>query len=681
MQERLKGRQFVEEHAGTHDSHAAHGDGSAGHGEGRHAGHSVAEFRRRFWVCLALTIPVLLLSESLARLVGAHPLVFPGFQAVSLALATVIYVYGGQPFFVGFVRELRQRSPGMMTLVAVAITVAWAYSAAVVLGLPGGAFFWELATLVDVMLLGHWIEMRSVGEASAAVEALSRLVPAQAHRLRPDGSIEDVPVSELQPGDRVLVRPGDKVPTDGVVGEGESSLNESMLTGESVPVHKTSGAEVIGGSVNGEGALVVEVRKTGADSFLAQVMALVRQAQASKSRSQDLADRAAMWLTIVALGGGALTFVAWLAIARAPLAFSLERAVTVMVIACPHALGLAIPLVVAISTALAAGSGLLVRSRSSFEDAHGVQAVVFDKTGTLTEGRFGVTDVLTFARTSRDELLRLAAAVESRSEHPIARGIAAEVASPPPVAGFRAIPGKGVEADVEGRHVAIVSPGHLQAIGSAEPDAAAVAHLAEQGKTVVYVLADDQPVGAIALADVIRPESREAVSALRELGVRTFMLTGDNRRVASWVAGELGLDEFVAELLPADKAAKVRDVRELHGVTAMVGDGVNDAPALAAADVGIAIGAGTDVAIESADIVLVRSDPRDIATVVQLARATYRKMVQNLAWATGYNIVAIPLAAGVLARYGILLSPALGGALMAASTVIVAVNARLLRMP
>ncbi|HEY3317967.1 MAG TPA: heavy metal translocating P-type ATPase [Coriobacteriia bacterium] len=649
-------------------------------GAGRHAGHSVADFRRRFWVCLALTVPVLVLSPTLARLLGLRPLAFPGSDIVSLVLATAIYLYGGKPFLLGLAREVRERTPGMMTLVAVAITVAYAYSAAIVFGLPGEAFFWELATLVDVMLLGHWIEMRSVGEASAALEALARLVPAEAHRLRPDGSTEEVPVSDLRPGDRVLVRPGEKVPADGAVVEGDSSLDESMLTGESVPVHKTAGAEVIGGSVNAEGSLTVEVRRTGADSFLAQVMELVRQAQASKSRTQDLADRAAMWLTIVALGGGALTFVAWLAFARSTLTFALERTVTVMVIACPHALGLAVPLVVAISTSLAAGSGLLVRSRSAFEQARGVRAVVFDKTGTLTEGRFGVTDVLTFGDASRDEVLRLAAAVESRSEHPIARGIAAEVPSPPSAENFRAIPGEGAEGDVEGRRVAVASPGYVRDAGIAEPDASAVERLAEQGKTVVYVLADGRPIGVVALADVIRPESRDAVRALRELGVRTLMLTGDNRRVAAWVAGELGLDDFFAEVLPADKAAKVREVQQREGVTAMVGDGVNDAPALAAADIGIAIGAGTDVAIESADVVLVRSDPRDIPTVIRLARATYRKMLQNLVWATGYNVIAIPLAAGVLARYGILLPPALGGAFMAASTVIVAVNARLLRM-
>jgi P-type Cu2+ transporter len=650
--------------AGMHDSH------------GEHAGHSAADFRRRFWVCLALTVPVLVLSPSLARLLGLPPAAFPGSDLVSLALATVIYSYGGRPFLLGLGRELRHRAPGMMTLVGVAITVAYAYSAAIVLGLPGEGFFWELATLVDVMLLGHWIEMRAVGEASTALEALARLVPSLAHRQLASGLVEDVPVSELVPGDRVLVRPGEKVPADGVVVEGDSSVDESLLTGESVPIRKIPGAEVIGGSINSEGSLTAEVRRVGADSFVAQVMTLVREAQASKSRTQDLADRAAAWLTVVALGGGVVTFAAWLTFAKASLAFALERAVTVMVIACPHALGLAVPLVVAGSTSIAAAQGLLLRSRPAFEAARDVRTVVFDKTGTLTEGRFAVTEVLAFGESTRDEVLRLAAAVESLSEHPLARGIAAAASTPSVATGFRAIPGQGAEADVEGRHVIVASPGYVRRSGVEEPDTEAVERLEELGQTAVYVLADGRPIGVTALADVVRPTAREAVRALRELGIRTLMLTGDDRRVAARVSAEVGLDDFVAEVRPADKAARVREVRERDGVTAMVGDGVNDAAALAEADIGIAIGAGTDVAIASADVVLVRSDPRDVVTTIRLARATYRKMLENLAWAVGYNVVAIPLAAGVLAGWGVLLPPALGGALMAASTVIVAVNAR-----
>jgi P-type Cu2+ transporter len=642
-------------------------------------GGMAADFRRRFVVCLALTVPILVLSPTLASLLGLRPLTFPGADLVSAVLATAIYLYGGRPFLTGFVGELRARTPGMMTLVAVAITVAWAYSIAVVLGLRGEVFFWELATLVDVMLLGHWVEMRATGEASRAVESLARLVPAEAHRLRDDGSAEDVPVAELRAGDRVLVRPGEKVPADGEVAEGASDVDESLLTGESRPVPKAPGDPVIGGAVNGEGALVVRVTHTGEDSFLAQVIALVRDAQASRSRTQDLADRAAAALTVVALGGGALTFVAWLAFARAPLAFALERSVTVMVIACPHALGLAIPLVVALSTAIGARSGLLVRDRGAFESARDVRAVLFDKTGTLTQGRFGVAEVLPLAGASREEVLRLAAAVESRSEHPIARALAEAVPAPPAVADFRALPGVGAEAVVDRRRVAVLSPRAASDRGVPEPPEAA--RLASAGYTLAYVLADGALVGVVALADIVRPESREAVAQLRAMGVRTLMLTGDSSAVAGRVAAELGIDEYFAEVLPAEKAARIREVRERGVMTAMVGDGVNDAPALVAADVGIAIGAGTDVAIESADVVLVRSDPRGVPALLRLSRVTYRKMRQNLGWAVGYNLVALPLAAGVLARVGILLSPAVGAALMAVSTVVVAINARLLRVP
>jgi Cu2+-exporting ATPase len=653
-------------------------DEHAGHS--RHAGHSVADFRRRFWICLALTVPVVLLSRGLPFVPVKRLVSVPGAEWIVFGLSTIIYVYGGWPFLSGFVRELRERRPGMMTLVAVAITTAYVYSAATVLGLQGMPFFWELATLVDIMLLGHWIEMRSVGEASRALEALARLMPSDAHLMSADGSSQDVPIDRLAPGDKVLVKPGEKVPADGTVADGVSSVNESMLTGESKPVEKKAGDDAIGGSVNGEGSLIVEVRKTGEDSFLSQVIELVRQAQESKSRTQDLADRAAAWLTLVALGGGALTFVVWLALGK-PLQFCLERTVTVMVIACPHALGLAIPLVVAVSTGLAAGNGLLIRSRSAFEDARGIQAIIFDKTGTLTLGSFGITDVVEFdAAFDRDRVLTLAAAVESQSEHPIAQGVVASASARLPVSGFKAIPGKGAEGEVDGAHVLVVSPGYLAEQGIAVPDPAGLERLSGQGKTVVFVVVNDKAIGAIALADIIRPESREAIERLKEAGIQTMMLTGDNRQVAAWVAGELGLDDFFAEVLPADKAAKVKEVQARGLITAMVGDGVNDAPALAQADVGIAIGAGTDVAIESADIILVRSDPRDIPTVIQLARATYGKMIQNLAWATGYNVVAIPLAAGVLYGFGVLLSPAVGAVFMSASTVIVAVNARMLRL-
>ncbi len=674
-------RSHEKAHDSGPESEERHGGGHAG--GGRHEGHSVADFRRRFWWSLILTIPVLALTSEVQGLLGApDSITFAGRDLVVFSLATVIYFYGGWPFLKGFVNDLRNRTAGMMTLIAVAISSAFLYSSLIALGaLQGVTFFWELATLVDIMLLGHWIEMRSVGEASRALEALARLLPGEAHLLGEDGSTSDVPVEQLQPGDRILVRPGEKVPADGEISEGSSSMNESMLTGESKPVEKRPGDLVIGGAVNGDGSLTVEVKKTGKDSFLSQVMELVRQAQESKSRTQDLADRAAFWLTLVALGGGAVTLFAWLAFGKG-LAFALERTVTVMVIACPHALGLAVPLVVAISTAIAATNGLLIRSRSAFEDARRVQSIIFDKTGTLTEGRFGVTDVLVYDETlSRERVLALAASVEAHSEHPIARGISESATNPPAVSDFRAIPGVGAEGVVEGRRVKVVSPGYLRDNDKSVEDQGRVDELSGEGKTVVFLVLDDAVVAAIALADIIRPESKAAVAALKDLGVQAIMLTGDNRQVAAWVAREIGLDDYFAEVLPADKAAKVREVQARGLVTAMVGDGVNDAPALAQADIGIAIGAGTDVAIESADIVLVRSDPRDIPAVIGLARVTYRKMIQNLAWATGYNVIAIPLAAGVLYSFGILLPPALAAVFMSASTVIVAVNARLLRLP
>jgi Cu2+-exporting ATPase len=643
----------------------------------------VADFRRRFWVSLILSVPVLALAPLIQGWLGVRDvLAFPGDRAIQALLATVIYFYGGWPFLRGVAAELGKRQHGMMTLIALAITVAWGYSALVALGLRGEVFFWELATLIDIMLLGHWIEMKSVLGASAALESLVRLMPAEAHLVGADGSTREVSVAELKRGDRVLIKPGEKIPTDGTIVQGQTSVNEAMLTGESTPVEKGEGATVIGGAVNGEAAITVEVQKTGDETYLSQVIAMVRQAQESRSRSQDLANRAAVWLTAVALGGGAVTLVAWLAVG-VPFPFALARTVTVMVIACPHALGLAVPLVVAVSTALSAGNGLLIRDRSAFERARALDAIVFDKTGTLTEGRFGVTEVIPLGGRSEDDLLRLAASLESQSEHPIAAGIvraAQERAMPfPAPAEFRAIPGKGAEAVVDGARVKVVSPGYLKAEGLPIDDPR-VREVAEQGKTVVYVLVESRPEGAIALADIIRPESREALARLKAMGIKAMMLTGDAAAVARWVAQELALDEFFAEVLPDQKAVKIKEVQARGLTVAMTGDGVNDAPALTQADVGIAVGAGTDVAIESADIVLVRSDPRDVTAIVDLARATYRKMVQNLWWATGYNAVAIPVAAGVLYPAGILLTPAAGAVLMSLSTVIVAINARLLRL-
>jgi len=643
----------------------------------------VADFRRRFWVSAALTIPVLILAPMIQGFLGLRgTLRFPFDSYIQWALASIIFVYGGWPFLKGLFDELRKKNPGMMTLIALAISVAYVYSSAVVFGLSGKVFFWELATLIDVMLLGHWIEMKSVMGASKALESLVQLMPSEAHRVGQSGGTEDVPVTELKPGDKVVVKPGEKVPIDGRITEGRTSINEAMLTGESKPVEKAEGDEAIGGSINGEAAFTLEVKKTGDQTYLAQVIEMVRKAQESRSRTQDIASRAALWLTIIALTAGAGTLIVWLVLGAA-FDFSLERMVTVMVITCPHALGLAVPLVVAVSTAISARNGLLIRDRSAFERAKDVNAILFDKTGTLTEGRFGVSDVIPLGDQDENELLKLAASLESQSEHPIAQGIVdgakerdIEFSAPKE---FKAIPGKGAQATVDGRNVKVVSPGYLKE-NNLQVDNEKVQEVAAQGKTVVYVLLDDQVIGAIGLADIIRPESREALRRLKAMGIQTMMITGDAEAVAQWVAKELDLDDYFAEVLPDKKADKVKEVQARGLVVAMTGDGVNDAPALTQADVGIAIGAGTDVAIESADIVLVRSDPRDVTAIVKLARATYRKMVQNLLWATGYNVIAIPLAAGVLYSVGVVLSPAAGAALMALSTVIVAINARFLHV-
>ncbi len=666
-----------------HEGHGGHG-GDGGHeGHGDHHAHMVEEFRRRFWISLALTVPILLLSPLIQGWLGIEEALagIPGQRPASFLLSTAVFFYGGWPFLTGLVDELSELRPGMMTLIGLAIGVAYVYSSAVVFGLEGEVFFWELATLIDIMLLGHWIEMRSVMGASRALEELVELMPAEAHLLDEDGGTRDVPISELEPGDRVLVKPGEKIPADGAVVEGTTSVNEAMLTGESRPVEKGEGDEVIGGAVNGEAAVTVEVGKTGEDSYLSQMIDLVEEAQATRSRTQDLADRAALWLTLVALTAGAVTLAAWWGFAGRALPFSIERMVTVMVITCPHALGLAIPLVVAVSTALSARNGLLVRDRSAFERARELDAVIFDKTGTLTEGRFGVTDVFSLGERSPEEVLRMAAALESRSEHPIAAGVVRGAEARGIEVGaadeFSAIPGKGARGRVRGLDVKAVSPGYLEEHGLGVSDAR-VEEASGEGKTVVYLLVDGEVEGAIALADVVREESRDALRRLREKGVRVMMLTGDSEDVARSVARELALDDYFAEVLPDEKQEKVREVKARGLRVAMIGDGVNDAPALVEADVGIAIGAGTDVAIESADIVLVRSDPRDVAAIVELADATYRKMVQNLWWATGYNVFAIPLAAGVLYGAGILLSPAVGAVLMSLSTVVVAVNARLL---
>jgi len=656
-----------------------HGSQSSPHqaGAGAHV-HDLEDFKKRFIISTIITIPILLLSPVIQSFFGFQ-FDFPGSLYVTLVLASIVYFYGGYPFLKGIFRELRAHTPGMMTLIAVAISVAYFYSAAVVFGLEGEGFFWELATLIDIMLLGHLIEMRSVLGASRALEELVKIMPQEAHLLKDHDTIT-VKVSELQPGDRVLIKPGEKVPVDGVIVEGLSNVNESLLTGESKPVSKHPGDKVIGGSMNGEGSVIAEVKKTGKETYLNQVITLVRQAQESKSRAQDLANRAALFLVIIALGVGVITFAGWILLGEGT-GFAIERAATVMVIACPHALGLAVPLVVAVSTALAAKSGLLIRERQAFERAKDVQAIVFDKTGTLTEGVFGITDILPLGHLSESEIVQMAASLETNSEHPIAQGIVKKAEdqhiSLVRTENFHAIPGKGIEAIVAGRNVKVVSPGYMKE-NHIEISDQRIDTIIRQGKTVVFLLEDEKPMGVLALADIIRKESKEAIIRLKSMGIRCMMLTGDNRFVAQWVAEEIGLDEYFAEVLPHEKSEKIKEIQKRYTV-AMVGDGINDAPALVQADVGIAIGAGTDVAVESADIVLVRSDPRDVADIIGLSKRTYAKMAQNLVWATGYNAFAIPLAAGVLIGYGILLTPAMGAVLMSASTVIVSINARLLK--
>lgn len=679
------------EHSHHHEHHRhnaanvqVQGKGGAKHSHHHdHHAHMVEDFRKRFWVSLILTIPILALSPMIQEFLGlGEALRFPGHYYVLWAFSSIVFFYGGFPFLKGLVDELKGLKPGMMTLIALAISVAYFYSSAVVFGLRGMGFFWELATLIDIMLLGHWIEMKSVMGASRALEELAKLMPSTAHKLDKNGNIQDVPIESLVSGDRILVRPGEKVPADGLVVEGLSAVDESMLTGESKPVSKQAGAKVIGGAVNGEGSLTVEVKKTGKESYLNQVIELVRQAQESKSKTQDLANRAAVILTFVAIIGGSATLAAWLSFSDQDFAYAIERAVTVMVIACPHALGLAVPLVVAVSTAIAATNGLLIRDRAAFERSRNIDAIIFDKTGTLTQGKFGVTDTLTFdPNVSKDDVLAFAAAVEVHSEHPIAKGIVASTQNKKSVSGFKAIPGKGAEGKVEGKTVSVVSPGFLREnkiqVGSQQNE---IEKLSSQGKTVIYVLFDGKLAGAIALADIIRPESKSAIASLQSQGIKCMMLTGDNKLVAKWVAEEIGLDEYFAEVLPHQKAEKIKEVQGRGLTVAMTGDGVNDAPALAQSDVGIAVGAGTDVAIETADIILVRSNPKDVAAIIGLAKATYKKMIQNLWWATGYNVIAIPAAAGVLYKFGIILSPAIGAIFMSLSTVIVAFNAKALKL-
>jgi P-type Cu2+ transporter len=642
---------------------------------------AIRDYRRRFRISLIITIPILILSPVIQQFLGlGDNLRFGGDIYVLFVLSSAVYLYCGYPFLKGFIDEIKSRSPGMMTLIAVAITAAYVYSSAVIIGLPGEIFFWELATLIVIMLLGHWLEMRSIMTASSGLEELARLLPSKVHKLEPDNSTSDVPLDDLKTGERVLIKPGEKIPVDGIVLSGESSVNEALLTGESAPVPKVKNNTVIGGSVNGEGSIKVEVRKTGADSYLAQVTDLVRQAQASKSRTQNLANRAALILVLIALFGGVFTLIIWTGIIGQSFVFGLTRMVTVMVIACPHALGLAIPLVVAVSTYIASKSGLLIKNRDAFEEARNIQVVLFDKTGTLTQGKFGVIDIITFNdETNSEELLKYTASIEHLSEHPVGKGIATSAKEIYPVEKFQSIPGRGVKGLVNGKEVMAVSPGYLKE-NHYEVNDEKLNQLASQGKTVVFVLINGKLAGAIALADIVRPESRQAIGELKAMGISCMMITGDNRQVAQRVAQEIGLDEYFAEVLPEDKAEKVKEIQKRGKRVAMTGDGVNDAPALAQADVGIAISAGTEVAVSTADVVLVNSNPMDVVKIIKLSRVTYRKMIQNLIWASGYNIIAIPLAAGVAYSAGVVLEPALGAALMAASTIIVAINARYLKM-
>jgi Cu2+-exporting ATPase len=660
-----KGEPEQQKHTGHHD-HTAH--------------HKMMmeDFKRRFIISLIVTIPILVLSPLIQEFLG-FDLNFTGSNYLLFLLSSFVFFYGGWPFLKGLGSELKSKSPGMMTLIAVAISVAYFYSAAVVFGLEGKFFFWELATLIDIMLLGHWIEMRSVLGASNALEKLAQLLPDEAHLIK-GNDVVDVKLSEISKGNHVLVKPGEKIPSDGIIVKGNSYVNESMLTGESKPIEKKNGDKVIGGAINGDGILEIMVEGTGEDSYLSKVINLVREAQEAKSKTQRLADKAAFWLTIIALTAGFTTLFTWVYYGQ-DFAFSVERMATVMVITCPHALGLAIPLVVAVSTALSARNGLLIRDRTAFENSRKITTVVFDKTGTLTRGNFGVSLVQTVNNTyDEKKIIQLAAALEKNSEHPIATGILDKAKNLDvktlEVLDFKAIKGKGVEGIIEKRPVKLVSPGYLKEKNIQIPDSLKLS----SSDTVVFLLVDDSLVGAISLSDKIRDESYGAIERLKKAGIKTWMLTGDNKGIAKKVSDELKLDGYFAEVLPHEKQEKVKELQSKGEFVAMTGDGVNDAPALAQADVGIAIGSGTDVAAETADIILVNSNPADVTSLILFGRATYRKMTQNLMWATGYNVVAIPLAAGVMYSQGILLSPAMGAVLMSLSTVIVAINARLLRV-
>jgi len=647
------------------------------HQEHDHHAMMIRDFRRRFWISLIITLPILVLSPMIQGLLS-YDITFAFSKYVLFALSSFVYFYGGWPFLKGLVNEIKEKQPGMMTLIAVAISVAWGYSSATTFGVEGSTFFWELATLIDIMLLGHWIEMKSVRGASRSLQMLVEMMPSEAHVVR-DGDTEDIKVAQLKEDDVVVVRPGEKIPVDGIITDGESHVNQAMVTGESRPVKKTKDDKVIGGTINGKGSIKVKVQQVGKDAYLNKVIDMVHDAQNEKSKTQHLADRIAFWLTIVALAIGFGTLTTWLFIGK-PFVFGLERMATVMVITCPHALGLAVPLVVAISTSISAKKGLLIRNRTAFENARKISLLAFDKTGTLTKGDFGVTRHASLKKDFSDkEILRLAGALEKKSEHPLAMGIMKKIKEEkielPEAGDFNAITGKGIEAKVESKNVKVVSPDYVKEQKLEVPDKA----YNNEAETVVFVIVEDQLAGFIAMADEIREESYEAVKALKKAGIKVYMMTGDNEKVARSVSEELGLNGYYASVLPDQKLKQVKEFQQQGEFVAMTGDGINDAPALATADVGIAVGSGTDIAAETADIILVNSKPTDITALVKYGKETHKKMIQNFAWASGYNVVAIPLAAGVLYGAGILINPAIGAVFMSLSTIIVAINAQLLK--
>lgn len=668
----------------THDQHDKHVMKTQDNPAMGHAGHDhhammIDDFKKRFYIVLLLTVPVMLLSQMIQHWLNIH-INFPGDQYLLLLLSSVIFFYGGKPFLQGWISEMKAKNPGMMTLIGFAITVAYMYSVATVFGLKGMDFFWELATLILIMLLGHWIEMKSIAGASKELELLVQLMPDEAHIIHEGGHVMDVKTASLKTDDIILIKPGEKVAADGIIVDGKSYLNESMLTGESKPVEKNKGEKVIAGSINGNAAIKVMVMHSAENSYLSQVIKLVKDAQNAKSNTQLLADKAARWLTYIAIAAGIITFVFWLSAGK-DIAFAMERMVTVIVICCPHALGLAVPLVVAKSTSLSAKHGLLIKNRTAFENARKITTLVFDKTGTLTEGNFKVVRYTSsLEEYSKEQVLFFAAAVEQQSEHPIAQGIVNKAKelhlTIPAATGVEAIAGKGIEAIVDEKEIMVVSPNYIQE----HFDVLAKNGLISKAETEVFILIDGKIAGSIALADAIRPESKEAIQQLKKENIKSVLLTGDNTVVAAAVAVKLEMDNYIAEVLPHQKLEKIKELQSKGEFVAMTGDGINDAPALAQADIGIAIGSGSDIAAETAGIVLVNSNPKDVVSLIKFGKVTYRKMIQNLIWATGYNVVALPLAAGIMYKMGILLSPAAGAVLMSISTVVVAINASLLKV-